>query len=233
METAATVFVVDADAISRNAVRDLARSMRLDCEVYTSGGEFLDGYDGSRGGCLVMEVRIPDIGGLQIQRRLATDEDPLPVIFLTAHASVPVVVRAMQQGAVDFLEKPPREQELWEAVQRALQEDRRRREVLAEKELTQRYLAKLTSKQQEVLRLLAEGKGTRAIAEELRVSTRTVELRRAGAMRKLKLRAPAQLMRFAFAAFNGHSRHLYELAATEETPASNGNHQALGHHPPQ
>jgi len=233
METEATVFVVDADAISRNAVRDLARNMRLACEAYTSGEEFLGAYDGTRPGCLVTEVRIPDLSGLQIQRRLGIEEHPLPVIFLTAHASVPVVVRAMQQGAVDFLEKPPREQELWEAIQRALQEDQRRRNVLAEKELLQRSLARLTLKQQEVLRLLANGKGTRDIAEELHVSTRTVELRRAGAMRKLKIKTPMQLMRFAFTAFNGYSRHLYERAATGERPPSNGNHQALGHHPPR
>jgi len=232
-EATPTVFVIDADAISRNAVRDLARSMRLDCETYTSGEEFLDAYDGSRPGCLVTEVRIPDLSGPQIQQRLAMDEEPLPVIFLTAHASVPIVVRAMQQGAIDFLEKPPREQELWEAIQRALQEYRRRRDALAEKRLTQQRLARLTPKQQEVLQLLAEGKGTEAIAGELHISKRTVELRRAGAMDKLQIGTPAQLMRFAIAAFNGHSEHLDDSVIAAETPGPNGDHRALARHRPR
>src|SRR3989304_467910 len=150
----ATVFVVDSDALARNMVCDLARNMRLRYEAYASGRAFLEAYDRSRPGCLVSEVRIPDVSGLQIQRQLAIEGNPLPVIFLSAHATVAVVVRAMQGGAVHFLEKPPCEQELWEAIQEAIRVDVRGRVALLEKQRLKEKIGLLTGKEREGLELL-------------------------------------------------------------------------------
>lgn len=225
IEPDATVFLVDADSIARNAIKDLVHSMRLPCAAFSSGAEFLENYDRSQAGCLVTELRIPDISGLQIQRRLREDDDPLPVIFVTAHACVSVVVQAMQAGAVDFFEKPPEEQELWEAIQRAIRVDRKRRRELSERASMKRRLGMLTPKQRDVLRLLAQGKGTRTIAEELDVSTRTIELHRSGAMRKLETKSLAELMCFAFAAYNENSTHVTKQKA-DATRSSN--HQGNG-----
>ncbi len=122
-----TVFVVDSDTLSRNAVHETVCKMHLRCKTFESGQRFLAEFDRGTPGCLVCEVQIPDIGGLDIQRRLASEDAPLPVVFLTSHATVPIVVRAMCEGAVHFMEKPPRENELWETIQKAVLMDRRRR----------------------------------------------------------------------------------------------------------
>jgi len=211
MSDDATVFVVDSDSLSRNAVNQLVRSMMLNCETYASGQEFLDAYHKSRHGCLVTEVRVPDVSGPQLQRRLAMDEAPLPVIFLTAHATVPIVVRTMQDGAVDFLEKQVSDQQLWESIQRALEIDRKRREALAAKHHVQQRLESLTRKEREVLELLADNHGTREIAEALGVSVRTIELRRSRIFKKLHIKSAAELIHFAIQAFDGHARHVFDL----------------------
>jgi FixJ family two-component response regulator len=193
----ATIFVVDSDALTRASVCNLVRSMNLRFEGYVSGREFLEEYRPNRSGCLIAEVRIPDISGLEIQRQLASKEAPLPVIFLSAFATVPIVARAMQAGAVDFLEKPPRDQELWESIQEALHLDTVRRENLSSRQERRRRLSRLSLKERRVLSLLAEGKTRRSIASEMDLSVRTVELWRARAMKKLEIENHADLLRFA------------------------------------
>ena len=127
----------------------------------------------------------------------------MPVIFLASHASVPVVVRAIQQGAVNFLQKPADEQELWDSIQQALKIDRERRAAVAEADSLQKRLETLTEKEYEVLELIAQEKSTRTIARELEVSVRTVEFRRARMLEKLGLTSPMQLLHFAVRALNG------------------------------
>ena len=206
MSANATVFVVDDDAQYRDAVGTLAQNMNLRCRTYESGREFINDYHDSQTGCLVMEVRIPGLSGLDLQRWLSTQSHPLPVVFLTAHGTVPVAVRAMQAGAVHFLEKPPQEQELWDAVQKAVSLDQQRREILAEKRQLMDRLAMLTPKEQDVLRLLAWDKSTKVIARELEVSLRTVEFRRARILQKLNVKTPLGLAHFAIRVFEGNGQ---------------------------
>jgi two-component system response regulator TtrR len=203
MNNGETVFIVDSDTDARKRLCGLVHSMKLRHEAYSRAQEFLEQYDPQRPGCAILEVRIPDVSGLQLQQQLARQTPAVPVIFLAAHASVPVVVRAIQQGAINFLQKPADEQELWDSIQQALQLDRERRAAVAEVQDLRKQLELLTEKEHEVLELLAQEKSTRVIAVELAISVRTVEFRRARMMEKLNLRSPMQLFRFAIRALDG------------------------------
>jgi len=206
MRTKPTVFVVDADAQSRGAVSDLVSQMSVRCMEYDSGQEFLDSYDPSQPGCLVVEVRIPDVGGLQIQDRLAQEGATTPVIFLTAHADAPTAVRAMRSGALQFLEKPFRDHELWEAVQEAMaldQELRQERQVLKQQ---RELIGRLTPKERQVLLRIIDGKPNRVICQEMDVCLRTVELRRASLMNKLQVESFTELLRLVGPTFYEQSR---------------------------
>lgn len=202
-----TVFIVDGDLDSRKRVCRVAQSMKLRYEMYALAQDFLDSYDPQRPGCAVLEVRIQDINGLRLQQDLAQRTPAVPVIFLSSHASVPVVVRAIKQGAVNFLQKPGDEQELWDSIQQALKIDREHRAVAAAQTSLQAQLGLLTRKEHEVLQLLAEEKSTRVIARELQVSLRTVEFRRARMLEKLNLSTPMQLFHFAIRALNRPGGH--------------------------
>ena len=205
MNSEPTVFVVDADGAIRDAVRTLVHTMNLQCEGYASGREFLEEYGPDRAGCLVLEIRIPDINGVQIQERLAAEEASLPIIFLTNQATVSIAVRAMRCGAVHVIEKPFREHELWDAIQEAIELDRSQRESARHRQALQERMEQLSEKERELLKLVAEGKAKEAMAEELGVCVRTVELRRTQLMRKLEFTAPIELIHFALAASDGHA----------------------------
>ena len=210
MNNEPTVFVVDADAPTRDAVRDLAYLMNLQCEAYSSGLEFLHAYAPSRPGCLVLEVRIPGINGLEIQQRLAAQAAAIPLVFLTAQPTVSIAVRAMRAGAMHFLEKPFREHELWDTIQEALLLDDRRRSASAERRKLEQSMAGLTSKERLVLGMIAEAKPNKAIASEMGVSLRTVELHRKHLMKKIDLHSSVELVRFALIACDGRSLPLGE-----------------------
>ena len=196
MKSEPTVFLIDADGPTRDAVRDLVYTMNLPCEAYTSGQEFLDAYAPSRPGCVVLEVRIPEVNGLEIQERLTAQGAIIPVVFLTAQATVSIAVRAMRAGAVHFLEKPFREHELWDAIQEAVVLDAERRRSTAERERIDGQLAELTPKERQVLEMLAEGKSKHTIASEVGVSVRTIEIHRNRAMKKLGLSSLIELLLF-------------------------------------
>lgn len=201
MNNGDTVFIVDSDVETRKKTCGVVHSMKLRYEVYTLAQDFLDKYEPQHPGCAILEVRLPDISGLQLQQQLSQRTPGIPVIFLASHASVPVVVRAIQQGAVNFLQKPAEEQELWDTIQRALQIDRERRATVAEIESLRRQLELLTAKELEVLAMMGEEKGTRTIARELEVSVRTIEFRRSRMLEKLQLTSPVQLVHFAIRAY--------------------------------
>lgn len=205
MNNEPTVFVVDADVPTRDAVRDLASLMNLQCEAYSSGLEFLNAYAPSRPGCLVLEVRIPGINGLEIQQRLAAQGAAIPLVFLTAQPTVSIAVRAMRAGAMHFLEKPFREHELWDTIQEALLFDDRRRSASAERRKLEQRMAALTSKERLVLGMIAEAKPNKAIASEMGVSLRTVELHRKHLMKKIGLHSSVELVRFALIACDGRA----------------------------
>ena len=209
-----TVFVVDADEATRDALRDLARTMNLACETYGSGQEFLDAYAPSRPGCVVLEVRVPDVNGLEIQERLAAQRALIPLVFVTAESTVSLAVRAMRAGALHFLVKPFREDELWDVIRESILLDAKRRHVVAERAKIERQLAELTSEEQQLVKLIADGKSKQTIASEVGVCVRTVELRRNRAMTKLGLGSLRELELFALTAGNGHQDALQETRTT-------------------
>lgn len=211
MRNKPTVFVVDADGIVRDSVSSLAQTMNLQCETYASGREFLDNYDPDRPGCLVLEIRIPDINGVQIQERLSREGSLLPIIFLTNHSTVSIAVRALRSGAIHVIEKPFREHELWDAIHEAIELNLKQRELERQRRELEARVAQLSAKDQAILKMIARGESKERMAAELRVCVRTVELRRTQLMRKLGLQAPVELIQFALAASNGHAqkKHLH------------------------
>jgi FixJ family two-component response regulator len=197
---APTVFVIDPDPTTRDAIRELALTMNLRCQAFASGREFFAAYTDSAPGCLVLEVRIPDMSGLQIQRRLADLGMPLPLVFLSAHNDVSLAVELMRGGAVHHLQKPFRPLEMMHAIQEALARGQARRKAQQRHQRVLEGIAVLTAKEREVLRLIGEGMRNREIASRLGISLRTVELRRKGVTKKLRLKSPTALLQFALLA---------------------------------
>jgi len=198
-----TIYVIDDDLSTTNAIESMARTMNLACKVFTSGLEFLDTFDPGQPACLIAEVRIADISGLQIQRRLAGRGVAMPVIFLTAHATVSVVVRAMSEGAVTVLEKPLAEQELWDSVQHALRLDKYHRQRAGQRTELKAKILTLNENETEVLEMVFQGKHNKQIAEAQAVSVRTVEARRSRLMKKLEVGSLVELIQVALACRNG------------------------------
>ncbi|MBU4271051.1 MAG: response regulator [Planctomycetes bacterium] len=201
MQTEPTIFIIDDDPAVRQALTVLVRSMRLQAEAYESAQEFLDAFDAARPGCLLLDVRMPGISGLGLLEQFNREDIPLPAIVMSAYGDVPMVVRAMKAGALNFLEKPCRDQQLWEAIQEALKWDNQHRQSLALRSKVRDRLQRLTSGEHDVLRLLIDGKSNKTIAAELNLSVRTIEVRRAKLMKK-KMRADslAELIRLTLAA---------------------------------
>jgi FixJ family two-component response regulator len=201
----ATVFAIDADAASLEVVRKVATTMNLACQTYVSGQEFLAAYETSQAGCVILEMRIPGISGLQIQEYLVTRKSLLPVIFVSSELTVSMAVRVMRSGAINVLEKPFRENELWDAIEEGIQLNRQRVEFRTRRSEDQRRLESLTEKERQVLLLLADGKSKKTIAREMEVCVRTVEIRRNQLMEKLGATTLAELVRFALLVFNGEA----------------------------
>jgi two-component system response regulator FixJ len=194
-EQAATVFIVDDDPAIRFAMQALMDSVNLKHEIYGSGDEFLEQVTGERPGCLVLDIRMPGLGGLELQEELINRGSSLPVIFITGHGDVPMVVEAMQKGAVDFIQKPFRDQELLDRIREALKTDRQRREEQQHHAEVEDRIARLTNREREVFDLVVTGKPNKVIAYELGVSQRTVEIHRARVMEKMQARSLADLVK--------------------------------------
>jgi two-component system, LuxR family, response regulator FixJ len=195
VEADPTVFIVDDDPAVRQALTALVRSMRLKAEAYQSAQQFLDAFDGTRPGCVLLDVRMPGTSGLALLEQFGREEIPLPAIVMSAYGDVPMVVRAMKAGALNFLEKPCRDQELWEAIQEALKWDGVHRQRAALRGKVLQRLQRLTSGERDVLELLIDGKSNKTVAAELNLSVRTVEVRRAKIMKKMKAESLAELVR--------------------------------------
>jgi RNA polymerase sigma factor (sigma-70 family) len=190
-----TVFVVDDDEGVRNSLRFLLKSVGLTARTLSSASEFLDTYQPSQAGCLVLDVRMPGMSGLELQQQLNVRGAPIPVIFITGHGDVPMAVEAMQHGAFDFLQKPFRDQDLIDRIQRALERDARSRTALAQHARIREHIDSLTPREREVLTLITQGKSNKVMAAELGVSQRTVEIHRARVMEKSGAASLAQLVR--------------------------------------
>jgi FixJ family two-component response regulator len=196
-EERAVVFVIDDDASMRGALDNLLSSVGLDVRVFPSPQEFLSTDRPDAPGCLVLDVRLPGMSGLAVQQELAKAGIALPVIFISGHADVPISVRAMKAGAVEFLTKPFHEQELLDAVHVAIDRDGvRRREAGRAAELHARF-GTLSPREREVMALVAAGRANKQIAAELGVSLVTVKVHRGHVMRKMVVRSVADLVRMA------------------------------------
>jgi two-component system, LuxR family, response regulator FixJ len=189
-----TVFLVDDEPAALRALAATVKVVFPRVEVFPSSAAFLAAYQPERPGCLVLDVAMPGMNGLELQRKLIHDKTVIPVIFVTGHANVPMAVEAMQLGAVNFLEKPVQEQALWDSIRKALDLDTQNRRRRARRQLAEKRLSKLTSGEREVLNLILEGKMNKEIAMELGLSTRTIEDRRAKLMKKMDARCVAELV---------------------------------------
>ena len=194
-EKSPIVFVVDDDDAVRGSLRLLLKSVGLAAQPYGSAQEFLQHYTPDQPGCLVLDVRMPGMSGLELQQQLNVRGAVLPVIFITGHGDVPMAVEAMQHGAFDFLQKPFRDQDLIDRIQRALEKDRGYRQELRKREQIRERRDSLTPREQEVLELVTSGKANKVMAADLGVSQRTVEIHRARVMEKMGAASLAQLVR--------------------------------------
>ncbi len=190
-----TVFVVDDDGGVRSSIRILLKSVGIGTTTFASAKEFLAAYDQSAPGCLVLDIRMPGMSGMELQLELNRLGAVIPVVFITGHGDVPMAVEAMQQGAFDFLQKPFRDQDLIHRIQRALERDAAHRSALQQTGAIKARLESLTPREREVLDLLADGKQNKVMAAELGLSQRTVEIHRANVMDKMQARSVAQLVR--------------------------------------
>jgi FixJ family two-component response regulator len=191
----ALVMIVDDDAGVRNAMRSLLKSVGLASQQYGSAQEFLSSYNPSQPGCLVLDIRMPGMSGLELQQELNLRGATVPVIFMTGHGDIPMAVEAMQHGAFDFLQKPFRDQDLLDRIQKAIVRDAKLRESLGEHARIRGHLESLTEREREVLDLLVLGKQNKAIAQDLGVSPRTIEIHRARVMEKMNAQSVAELVR--------------------------------------
>jgi FixJ family two-component response regulator len=194
---AAVVYVIDDDPSVRDALEDLLRSVGLDVRAFGSTGDFLRGERPDVPGCLVLDVRLPGSSGLEFQRVLVEGGAGLPVIFISGHADIPISVRAMKAGAVEFLTKPLREQELLDAIQVALAGDRARRREARVVDALQARFKSLTAREREVLALVVTGRPNKQIAAELALSEMTVKVHRSQIMRKMQAQSLVELVRMA------------------------------------
>jgi RNA polymerase sigma factor (sigma-70 family) len=192
-----TVFIVDDDQAVARSLRWLIETVRLKVETFASAQAFLDGYDSSKPGCLVLDVRMPGMSGLDLQEHLAAQRIHVPIIFITGHGDVQMAVRAVQSGAFDFVEKPFNDQDLLDRIQKAIVFDAGQRDKNTQRVQLQTLFASLTPREREVLDLVAEGMSNKAIANSLGLSAKTVEVHRAKMMEKMQAHSVADLVKMA------------------------------------
>jgi FixJ family two-component response regulator len=197
MDNDSTVFVVDDDAGARESVVALVGLKGLKAEGFSSAEEFLAQYDPTRKGCVVIDVRMAGMSGLDLLQKLKARKSSLPVVVITGYADVPMAVRAMQEGAITFLEKPCQEQELWQAITQALEIEQNQHAQRKQRTELEARLASLTEDELEVFRRLLAGHANKRIASDLDIGLRTVELRRSNIMKKMQATSLPDLVRMA------------------------------------
>ena len=196
-ESEPLVYVVDDNAAIRRTLQRLLKSVGLEVKTFGSARQFLDHERPDGAACIVLDVRMPSMSGLDLQQELAAVGADLPIIFITGHSDVPVAVKAMKDGAVDFLTKPFNNQELLDAVHRALEQHQRMRTERAEREEIQRRVNRLTPREHEVLALVVTGMLNKQIGAELGIAEKTIKVHRARVMKKMQAKSLAELVHLA------------------------------------
>ncbi len=195
-----TVFVVDDDQAMRSSLQWLIESMGMRVETYASAHDFLDAYYPGRAGCLLLDVRMPGMSGLELQAYLARREHRIPLIIITGHGDVSMAVKAMKNGAVDFIEKPFDDEALIVSIRNALQHDEKQRALRAQRADIAARMAELTPREHQVMTMVTDGKSNKEIAAALGVSAKTVEVHRARVMDKMRASSLAELVRMVMIA---------------------------------
>jgi len=197
MSNAATVFIVDDDEEVRSALQLLMESVGLPSETFSSAQIFLEQFDLNRSGCIIVDVRMPGMSGLDLQAQLATEKLHPPIIIITGHGDVPMAVRAVQAGAIDFIEKPFNNQAMLDSVHRAIEKDAQQRGEVSRLLDIEAHFNELTPREKEVFQYVVEGKRNKVIAIDMGVSQSTVEAHRAKVMEKMAAATLSDLMRMA------------------------------------
>jgi FixJ family two-component response regulator len=196
-EPASIVFVVDDDPSVRRAIKRLVESVGLHVELFGSATEFINSSRPDVASCLVLDIRLPGISGLDFQRELVQAKNEIPMIFITAHGDIPMTVRAMKAGAVEFLTKPFRDQDLLDAIQVGLERDRLRRQRQAETAMLRERLESLTPREREILPLVVSGLLNKQVGAEIGATEATVKVHRSQLMRKMGASSLADLVRMS------------------------------------
>jgi two-component system response regulator DctR len=193
--TEPTVFIVDDDAAVLDSIAELVTSIGLRAATFRSAAEFRDSFDPALPGCLVLDVRMAHTSGPALQEELNAIEARIPIVFISGHADIAVAIKTIKAGAVDFVQKPYRDQQLLDSINEALRRDAENRRVSDDNEGFAERLAALTERERDVLEQVAKGLSSKAIARVLDISYRTVELHRGHIMEKLRVRSAAELIR--------------------------------------
>jgi FixJ family two-component response regulator len=197
MNAQPTVFIVDDDPAMRDSLGFLIGSVGRRVETYASAEDFLEAYDKERPGCIVLDVRMPGLSGLELMEKLNEDRFAPPVVLITGHGDIPMAVRALKAGAFDFIEKPFSDQVLLERIQQALQKDTQERASEQDRSDIERRSDRLTARETQVFELVVAGKPNKVVATDLGLSQKTVEVHRAHVMEKMRAESFADLVKMA------------------------------------
>lgn len=200
MPSSSTVFVIDDNPEMRTLYKKLLQSVNLTVKIFSSADQFLEKYNPDCPGCLILDIRMPGMSGLELQEKLIELGYQTPIIFVTGYGDVPMAVRAMANGAIDFMEKPFRPQELIDRIHEALVHDIRKRKEAAHIKTIQDRYAHLTRREQEITGLIVNGLTNKQIAAQFSVTTQAIDACRGRAMKKLKVDSIAELVRFTYSA---------------------------------